>query len=247
MNSIEEILIQQQRRAVHVGSDFVNIDSLTQFTLTQTGAATITLPTGVTGVAGTALFTTTLTTEDAYMASREVFDFGPVGLAGKSIVGEARIKYTEGDVNDLIACFGFMSAVAADSMLDAAGGPLAAYSGAVIYKVDGETVWKAEGSTNGGGNIYGGTSTTTSGGGTWQTLRIEAHPLSATRMDVSFLIDDAGGSNFVSLKDSNLNPLKYEMDITTTVPMSLVMGVKCGAAGTDETLLLDYMHGIQIR
>ena len=245
MNSIEEILIQQQRRAIYVGSDFVNADALTQFTLVQTGAATIVNTELYGGVV--TLNTTALLDLDCYIHSPEVFDFGPGGLAGKSIVAEARIKYSEGATDEAIVVFGLMSGVIADHMLDDNLGPLAAYSGAVIYKVDSETVWKVEASVDGGAKQYGGISTQTAGGTSWQTLRIEVHPLTTTRADVSFFIDDAGGSNFVSLKDSNLNPLKYEMDITTTVPMSLVMGVKCGAAGTDETLLLDYMHGIQIR
>ena len=249
MNSIEEILIQQQRRAVYVGSDFVNLDCLTQFTEVETGAATIAVGTGANNVGGQVVFNTTAAANlDCYLASPEVFDFGPGGLAGKSIVGEARIKYTEIATNDAIVVFGFMSAVGGDSMLDEALGPKAVYSGAVIYKVTDSLLWKVEGSTNGGANIYGGTSTAIPGGGTWQTLRVEGHPLTATRMDISFLIDDGGGSNFVPLRDSNLIPLKYEMDITTTVPMSLVVGLKCHNAGSsDETLYLDYMHGIQIR
>jgi len=248
MNSIEEILIQQQRRAVYVGSDFTNVDSLTQFTEVETGAATIALGTGANLVGGQAVFNTTALLDlDCYLHSPEVFDFGPGGLAGKTLVGEFRIKYTEGNTDDAIVVMGFMSAVAADSMLDDNLGPLAAYSGAVIYKVDGEVLWKVEGSVNGGGTQYGGTSTILPGGGTWQTFRIECHPLTATRMDVSFLHDPNGGSNFVPMKDSNLIPLKYEMDITTTTEMSLVVGLKAGAGGTDETLYLDYMHAVQIR
>ena len=248
MNSIEEILIQQQRRASYFGSDFTAADCLAEWTTVEGDAnGDVALATGANLVGGQiTLVVTTTNNEECYIHSQEIFDFGPGGLAGKSIVAECRLKYTEIATDDASVMFGLMSAVAANSITDTTGEPQATYSGAVIYKVDGGTVWKAEASVNGTTKYGTATSTQGSGGGVWQTLRIETHPLTATRCDVSFLIDPNGGSNFIPLKDSNLNPLKYEMDITTTTEMSLFAGLKNGGANS-ETVYIDYMHAVQIR
>ena len=248
MNSIEEILIQQQRRASYFGSDFTAADCIAEWTTVEGDAtADVALATGANLVGGQiTMIVTTTDNQECYIHSQELFDFGPGGLAGKSIVAECRLKYTEIATDDANLVFGLASAVAANDLIDDGLGPKAAYSGALIYKVDGGTVWKAEASVNGGATQYGGTSTQGSGGGVWQTLRIETHPLTATRCDVSFLIDPNGGSNFIPLKDANLIPLKYEMDITTTTEMSLMAGLKNGGANT-ETVYIDYMHAVQIR
>lgn len=244
MNSIDETLIQLERRAFTVGSDFTAVDSLAAFSTVEGDAsASVALATGASAVGGKALLTTgAVDNAEAYVFTQEVFTFS----AKSTVVAEAFLDFTEGNTDDANIIFGLMSGVAANALLDNGGGPAAAYDGAVIYKVDGGLVWQAEASTDGGANQSGGTSTTLTTQTGPVTLRIECSPLTATRMDVSFLVDVNGGSNFVPLRDTNLIPLKYEMDISTVAEMSLMVGVKAGGANS-ETPLVDKITATQIR
>ena len=153
--------------------------------------------------------------------------------ADKPIIGECFIQYTEGATNINNVIFGFMDAFVADSLVDDGAGPKSSYSGMVIFKVDGDTVWECENSISTTQKTT--TTTTTAGGAAFQRLRVEARPHSSTLMDVLFFVDDV---QIAKHKDQVF---------TSATQMSLGIGVKNGAATTVESLFVDYMAAYQLR
>jgi len=244
MKVLDESQLNSVLRKVSVGSDFLEADSLAAFSTVEadTGAS-VALATGANAIGGKALLTTGATdNNEAYIFTDEVFKF----TADKPFIAHVSVQYAESATDDANVAVGLMDAVGANSILDNGAGPKAAYSGAVVYKTDGSTVWAVEASVNGGATQYGGTSTTTAGGTTAQVIRIEFQPFSSTKGDVLFSIADAGGTNFIPLEDSNGNILKYEIDFTTVTEMSLFAGAKAGSASS-ELVYIDFLGAAQTR
>lgn len=178
--------------------------------------------------------------DEAYLATKcELFKFA----AAKPMFCEALVSFTEASTDDANIMFGLMDAIGADSLLDDGGGPKASYSGAVFFKVDGSTNWQVE-------NSIAGTQKTTdltaansltnaavTAGGAFQRLRIEHHPTagpSGTTADILFLVDGI----LVAKHTDQL--------VTSATQMSVGFGAKAGGANA-ETLLADYVYGVQIR
>lgn len=176
--------------------------------------------------------------DEGYVKStKEVYKFAN----NKPLCGESRLTWTEANTDDANVLFGFLDAVAANSLQDNGAGLPASYSGAVFYKVDGDTVWSVEVSDGGtqwtkkldaSGSLDG--IAKTCGAGTYQTLRIEAVPISSTKMDVSFFID---GVLVYKVKDATY---------ANATEMNLAWGVKNGG-GNAETLLVDWVDAPQTR
>lgn len=161
-------------------------------------------------------------------------------LADKPFVAECLIQYTEADTSDdfeMNLIFGLMNAVAADHLQDDGAGPPANYSGAVIFKVDGETLWKFEssvGATQVPATGNGTASTITAGtAALYQRLRIEWVPTTTTGNQINFFVDGVQiGSNIQTL--------------TSATEMQLVLGIKAGSANI-QTLNCDYIGCSQAR
>ncbi len=127
---------------------------------------------------------------------------------------------------------GLMDAVAANALQNDGAGPKASYSGAVFYKVDGETVWRCE-SSIGASQVTTQTSVT-AGGSTAQRLTIEFQPITSSLGEVRFFIDDA----LVA---------KHAITFSSATEMQVVLGVKDGDASDEETLNVDYVACYQLR
>lgn len=176
--------------------------------------------------------------DEAYVKSTaELFLFA----ANKPIVAEARIKFTELSTNKANVAFGLMNAVAANSLVDDGGGPPSSYSGAVFFKVDGDTTWNAESSdsttqktTTLTSDISLDKTTKTSGGGTWQILRITAIPTGDGLIDFQFEIDGV------------LVAVHKNRSYANATEMNVFVGVKNGSAN-NQTLLVDYIRCHQSR
>jgi hypothetical protein len=167
--------------------------------------------------------------EEVYLRSnKESFKFA----ADKPLLFEALVDFTESSTNQANVIAGLMDAVAAGALQDDGAGPKTSYSGAVFYKVDGETVWRCQSS-------IGATQTTTetevtAGGSTAQRLTIEFQPLTSTAGEVRFFIDD----ELVA---------KHSITFTSATEMHVVLGAKDGDTGDEETLNVDYATCYQLR
>lgn len=207
--------------------EFVTGDKWTSV-LTDTGAAAV-----IDGAGGILEIkpsdATVADNDEAYVHSTaECFLFAD----GKSLIAEAEVKFTEADTNKANILMGLMDGIAADALLDDGAGPKASYSGAVFFKVDGETVWRCEVSDSGTQSTQ---ATAVTAGAAFQVLRIEFVPTGASKAEVRFFIN------------GTLVYKKTDYDYSNATEMAVVFGVKNGADAKHEKLYVDRTHNAQIR
>lgn len=199
----------------------------------------------VDGVGGVAQITVvTDDNEEGYLHTKEVFKIA----AGKPIEATCRLQFAEAATNAGNVMFGLMDAWAANHLQDNGAGPLASFDGACIYKVDGETRWRAR-TSNGTAN----TDTVldyTAGQAGYQTLRILIQPGHDGYADVSFWIDQSGGNALVQCREYGANPrepdVKHRVALASMTEVALGFGLKNGGANS-ETLNVDWASCYQVR
>jgi hypothetical protein len=158
----------------------------------------------------------------------------------KPLVFETRIQYAEGATDDNNVMVGFISTKADDTLIDNGGGPVASATMAVIYKVDGGTVWRTRSQVGAAVGQTDSISDTTAGGSAYQTLRVEINPVSSTVAEVIYSVDG------VQLKTAAGVPIKDRLVYTNAVVMGAFVGIKNGS-NTAEVLLCDYVYAAQKR
>lgn len=219
---------------------FVSTDLWTD-TSADTGATVAINATGVTGQVD--LTTGATDNNEAYLhLTNQPFIYA----ANKPLLAIARIKYAEAATNAANVMFGLMSAVGADTILDNGAGPKASFSGAVIYKVDGGTVWRAKSSVATVGTDT--VSRHTAGGASFHSLMIRCIPVSSTLISCTYFLDSNGGINFQQMQDNSTRRLLIEQKATLGTPaaMSVFVGVKAGGANS-EVVSVDYLGAWQLR
>lgn len=152
--------------------------------------------------------------------------------SNKPLEFKARIKYSEANTDDANVIVGVMDAVAADSIQDNGAGPDGTFDGAVIYKVDGGTVWRFM--TSNATTQTDSISTTTAGGSSFQELEIRIRHQDASYCSAVPLVDG------VQLKDSNGNLIEHKIAYSGLAEMGAVVGVKNGSTN-EETVYVDYI------
>ena len=162
--------------------------------------------------------------------------------AGKPIYVECLLQFTEAGAssNEANVAFGLSSAAAADLLVDDGAGPATSHTGALIYKVDGSTVWKAHSS-----NSTTQTSTTSlksSTSSSYQKLGIEMRDVDGTNMEVTFFVDDLP----LYADDTGRRAIKHNVAIASAAAMKLVAYMKAGS-GTEQTLKVDYLAIVKAR
>jgi hypothetical protein len=229
-----------QRNQFTVQDDFLRDVDSADWVTTLTDSGTASVGDAVGGIIALVPSDGTVADNDeAYIESaNEVFKFA----ARKPLLFEARVQFTEANVDDANVLVGLLDAVGANSLQDNGGGPPASYSGANFHKVDGSTVWQTETSN-------GTTQTTTeltaantnnlakravtAGGSAYQTLRIEYQPYSSTNAYVTFSVD-------------GVVVAQHDYVFTSATEMQIGIGVKNGGAN-NETLNVDYVVCTQER
>ena len=152
--------------------------------------------------------------------------------ADASMIFESRIQYTEANTDDANVAVGMVDAAGANVLSDDGAGDNINSSGVLIFKVDGETVWRAACEIN--GTIVETQSVQTAGGASYQTLRIIGKPVSGVDYEFTYFVDN------VQLTDSNNRPIKHRLASASATEMRLVAGyIKAGSANS-ETLNIDY-------
>lgn len=217
----------------------VSADLWTPLTADSSSAATLCLVLTGTGAKGGILSITQDATDndEIYWATtNKLFKF----VAEKPIVFETRIQWAELATSANNIMVGLISTAGANTLIDDGGGPVASASMAVIYKVDGGTVWRCRSQI---GAAVGQTDTisgSTAGGTAYQTLRIECIPYSSTKVRIDYFLDG------VQLLDVNGKPISHDLTYTNAVEMLAFVGSKTGGANA-EVLLVDYVAGYQQR
>jgi hypothetical protein len=170
--------------------------------------------------------------------TKEVFLFA----ADKPLRVGCRIKFAEANTDDANVFFGLMDAVGADSILDDGAGPKATFDGSIIYKVDGETVWRVMSSNATARSSH--VTAVTAGGTAWQKLEIVCRPISSTKMEILYFIDDSQlRSSTAMAGEPNI---RHEYTLASSTEMMLFVGVKAGGANS-ESVYVDWIGGDQLR
>jgi len=157
---------------------------------------------------------------------------------GRQLVFETLLQFTEAVAGTANILAGLMSAVGANTLIDAGVGPQATFDGAVIYKVDGGTVWRCRSSV--GATNTDSISTITAGGAAYQRLRIEWHDYTATQAQITYEVDG------VRLATSDGKPIIHTVLFASATELQIALGCKNGTT-TQESLLVDYVFAAQNR
>ena len=164
----------------------------------------------------------------------------------RSLYFRAYIQFTEANTDDANIAVGFMNAVAANAIVDDGAGLKTSGNWFSIFKVDGETVWRANcrnSSDTGSGSALGTKSLTPAGGSAYQCLEIFIDYDGGTNVVVSYKVD----GNYLRDAASSLNQvIRHRLPITSSTEMQAFFGVKNGGANL-ETLNVDYVFAAQVR
>jgi hypothetical protein len=217
-------------RLISVVDDFVFDADTNQFSTVATDSGTATVGDAVGGVLVLAPSDGTVADNDEVYVrtANELFKFA----SDKPAYFKARIQYAEANTDDANIAFGFMNAVAANSILDNGGGPAADYSGAVFFKVDGGTVWNCENSDSTTQKTT--VTDVTAGGSSYVEFEIEVQPKAGSKMDIVFKINGV-----VVAKHS-------DQTFANATEMCAFVGAKNGGAN-NESISVDYIIAEQLR
>lgn len=167
--------------------------------------------------------------EIAIATSNELFLMG----AGEPLWCSGHLQFTEANTDDANVMFGFMSALAANSLVDDGAGVRTSGNYAVIYKVDGGTVWRC--SSRNGSDVSDNVSLTTAGGTAFQELEIEIVEYSTTECEIVYKVDN------VPLRDTNTNDvISHRLPYASATEMNFGAYLKAGGANS-ETLVIDWL------
>lgn len=158
----------------------------------------------------------------------------------KPMYFETSLQYAELATSANNVIMGFLSSYGANTLIDDGGGPIASATMAVIYKIDGGTVWRCRSQI---GAAVGQTDTVTNitaGGSAYHTFGIEVNPVNSTEAEVVYSFDGA------CMRDSNNRTFVHRLTYTNAVVCSAVFGCKTGGANA-EVLLNDYVAAYQCR
>ncbi len=224
--------------------DFIKTPVSGEWTTTATDSGTATVGDGPPGIL-------TATPSDGSVGNNvEIYFFTTKQLfllpatyvaAGDCIYGRARMLFLEaGSNNAANICFGFMTTVAANSLIDDGGGPQASTTHAVIYKIDGGTAWKCQ--ARNGSEYTDTTSTLTASDSAYHLFEVIVHDYTTTRVQVTYKVDGQ------FLKDSVYNkPIVHQLLRASAGNMSFMFGMKNGETTTVQNLLVDRAYAHQVR
>lgn len=170
-----------------------------------------------------------------YATANELF----LVAAGRSLYFETYLQFTEANTDDANVAAGFMSAVAANAIVDNGAGLRTSGNWFSIYKVDGGTVWIC-GCRN-SSTVYTNTTSITAGGSSYQKLGIEIVDWDGTNVLVTYRVDG------VLCRDATTNlVIEHRLPITSSTEMQAFVGAKNGDTNL-ETILVDYVYASQTR
>lgn len=146
-------------------------------------------------------------------------------VAGKKLFFEARVKLTEPTANEANIVVGLNATLAANLMQDNGAGPASSIDQILLYKLDGEAVWRMSTSDGTTQNLESNIGSFSSG--SWQRVGFAAIPADGNNFTVYGFVDDVLGG-------------AVTLDITNVGDLRVVGGVKSGAAEA-QTLNWDYV------
>lgn len=162
---------------------------------------------GSAGRSAMKLFCTAANDAAVLATTNEIFKL----RAGKSMVGEGILIFTDVNTDDGHVGFGFADALAATTMADTTGA-ITATDAVMIYKLPDTAVWRFHTEINGTAATAS-VSTTTAGGSANQILRIEIEPRNSTTLVARPFVDG------VPLRDSNGKEIAHDIVLGTATDL----------------------------
>jgi hypothetical protein len=152
----------------------------------------------------------------------------------------SHIQYTEANTDDANVAVGLADAAGANLLSDDGGGDNINSSGVLIFKVDGETVWRCACEIN--GTVKETQSEQTAGGASYQELMILGKPVDGTNYEFTYFLDRLPLTDATHHKQ-----IKHTLAYASATEMRVVAGyVKAGGANS-ETLNIDYCGLVKTR
>ena len=223
-----------------VFNDFLNFATGTDgwTSLAADSGTTVAVADGVRGVAALGTGATD-NNECSLRTTTELF----LVADNKPLRFDTRVQYTEALTDDANVLAGFMSALAANALVDDGAGVRTTGNYFVFFKVDGETTWRVR-SRNGTETETHDTGVT-AGGASYQRLRIELdnEGSGSTNVRATFWIDDVQCTDAGS---SGRPKIVHTIAISGSTEMNAGVYVKAGGANA-ETLNCDYLYASQRR
>jgi hypothetical protein len=229
-------------RQFGVIDDFLSFSDADLWTIIDADSGATVLPSDA---AGGILNLTTGATDnnEAYVATtQELYLFAD----DKPLLFLARLQWVEANTNDANVIAGLMDAVAANHLIDDAGGPVASYSGAVFFKAKDSLLWQFETSLSGTQTTTTLAAASPNGAADFHSLKIEARRRDATTVEIIPYIDEAGGQDYKQALDANGAKVKHTITLGSPTEMSAMCGVKAGGANS-EVVAVDYLGAHQLR
>ena len=213
-------VLSKSNGVIEYFNDFFEFDNVAKFNDLVTDGGTI----GSTDAHGGVLSIATDSTDndESYVSSaKEIFKF----QTNKKLYFETKIKLTEAATNTANWIVGLSDTVAADSLLDIGGGPMASYYGVAFFKVDGTMKIQFE----------------TSNAGTQDTDAALADFASGTDYTLGFLYDyNDGVTAKVTPFVNGVAGTARDLVISGLEEMHVLLGAKTGSAHA-AALLVDYV------
>lgn len=234
--------------------DFLYYTDTNYFTKRLTGTGTLALGTGAHAIGGQLVFTTTVTASSGVVLYTTAANYlmstlpsGGVGTGfapdtGHALMCEALIQFTEVSTNQAGVFFGFNSLNTNVILVDAGLTPATNFSGAMIYKIAGETVWRAISSN--GTTQFIDKSNTTSGLANFVRLRIEMKQVDAAgNYENTFYAGTVSPHDCPPMTTGSSYPIPIKHTITSTSAANMygVLGNKTvTGTGIAEVMYADY-------
>lgn len=227
------------RRQIEFEDEFGSYTS-GQFWTSLASDGGVTAPVGVDAEWGRVSMATAATDNNEVMvrSTNEIALFQADG----SFMFQSLIQFTESNTDDANVAVGMANAAGADLLSDNGGGDNINSSGVLIFKVDGETVWRCASEIN--GTIVETQSDQTAGGASFQMLSIIGRPVDGTNYEFTYFLDDKA---LTTTANGITRPIRHRLAYASATEMRLVAGyIKAGSA-SEETLLIDYCAFTAVR
>lgn len=211
--------------------DFFNYQTGGLFTSAPIGAGTVAADD--TGGTDQLLLTTAGTGTDGTFVKTTKQNF--LFTDGQPMYCQSKITYANQATTNAWVGFGFAST----NVLTITSGliPTASYSGALVFKQKGSTVWSVQ--TSNGSTKQNSDSNVVATDGSY-TLSVEVNKYDGTYASVSFLV------NGIQLTDVNNVGIKHKVAYASLVKMGIIAGTQEGSANA-QTLKVDYIAGGKLR
>jgi len=154
-----------------------------------------------------------------------------LGAAGKPFSGVAKIQYSEAATDAANVLVGFVSALAANTLVDDGGGVRTSGSVFAVFKKDGETEWRLH--TRNGSTYTEALSSTTAGGSGYQEIEIFVDEYSTTECVVTAKVNGDWLKYAVSAGEGIAGQvISHRVAYSSLTEMNFGVYVKCGTSAS---------------